>query len=193
MSILTDILPESVEIAGRRYPVRSDFKVWLEFDKIMGSNLDNEKKFIAIKRICFDSDVAPPPEVVSEELIVRLMEFYNCGRSSGNFDKKGKGVRVIDFEEDSELIYAAFLAEYGLDLLSVPYLHWFCFCALFRGLGENNKLSKIMSYRAIDLDGIKDPKRREQLRRLKQAYALSDNRNKMEMDEDIALSLLEVF
>ena len=54
------------------------------------------------------------------------------------------------------LIWSAFQSRYGIDLLTIPHLHWWQFRALLDDLGEDNRFSQIMQYRGIDTnaDGI---------------------------------------
>lgn len=53
---------------------------------------------------------------------------------------------VLDYAIDADYIYAAFLSQYGIDLLDVKELHWHKFLALFKGLKDDEMICKIMSY-----------------------------------------------
>ena len=56
---------------------------------------------------------------------------------------------IIDYELDSDLIYSAFLGQYGIDLVDIKELHYHKFLALLKGLNESTVLNKIMGYRAL--------------------------------------------
>ncbi len=190
MSFLTDNLPSRIEIGGACYPIRTDFRAWLEFDSIMNGNLPSEKKIAAVMRMCFPYEEMksfPPPSV---EAFSELLKFYNGGKEGKNGKKSEP---VLSFTHDAELIYSAFLSEYNIDLLSVPYLHWFCFLALFHGLSEESRIMKIIAIRSISLDKIKNQTEREHYRRLKEIYALPYGENSCERDSDIANSLFQMF
>lgn len=70
-----------------------------------------------------------------------------------NLNKKnGKsGPRVIDYQFDFDLIYSAFLQQYGVDLLNErDRLPWSSFFMQFQGL-SGTKLNEIMQLRATDI------------------------------------------
>lgn len=193
MSFLTDNLPEYICVDNKRYPIRTDFRVWLEFYSIMSGNLSTQQKISAVFRVCFDSKalkILPKPDF---QTLSALFSFYNCNNDIKTSVNTQKTEKVFCFTKDAELIYSAFLQEYSIDLLSVPYLHWFCFCALFKGLGENTRLMRILSLRSIRLDDIKNPHQKEHYKRLKNIYALPDLRSEKQKDLDIAENLFQIF
>ena len=62
----------------------------------------------------------------------------------------GSNIRVLDYELDADLIYAAFKQQYNIDLLDENlHLHWYKFQALLSGLRET-KLTDVMGYRGYD-------------------------------------------
>ena len=65
-------------------------------------------------------------------------------------------VIALDYELDSDLIYSAFLQQYGIDLAEVKELHWHKFCALLRGITDDTKLGQVMQYRCYEKDTRKD-------------------------------------
>ncbi len=193
MSILTESLPDYVTIDNRNYPVRTDFRVWLEVDEVINSpEFLPEEKLIILIRLCFDSEKCRSLPPCADKIMPALCNFYMCGMSP-NKAEEAKKARVFSFSEDAEYICAAFLAQYGIDLLSVPYLHWYKFSALFKALDDNSRLMKIISWRSINLADIKDSEKRKYYRRLKEIYALSDNRTASEKEHDFAEELSKMF
>lgn len=58
---------------------------------------------------------------------------------------------VFDYEEDSELIYSAFMQTYGIDLIEEQgKLHWFKFKALLNGIPDNTRLTQVIGYRSYN-------------------------------------------
>lgn len=69
-------------------------------------------------------------------------------------------------------------------------MHWWKFKALFHALDENLEFMKIMRYRAVDITKI--PKEQKDFyRKMKQIYALPDNRTEEEKEQDFISSLSE--
>ncbi len=193
MSILTESLPDYVTIDDRNYPVRTDFRVWLEADEVINSyGFSPEEKLIILIRLCFDSEKCRYLPKDADKIMPALCNFYMCG-VPGRAKGEAKKARVFSFSEDAEYICAAFLAQYGIDLLSVPYMHWYKFSALFKALDDNSRLMKIISWRSINLADIKDSEKRRYYRKLKEMYALCDNRTDSEKEHDFAEELSKMF
>ncbi len=193
MSILTDVLTDSVRIDGVIYPIRTDFRVWLEVDKIINSNgIDEADKLIIILRLCFDNEACRGLPPVSEDTMSCLYDFYMWKKPYKNDAKKEKTKNVFSFEYDAEYIYAAFLTQYGIDLLSVPYMHWHVFLALFKGLDDGCRLMKIISLRSVNPLEIKDESKRKCYRKLKEIYELPDSRSELQTEIDFADALFEL-
>ena len=57
---------------------------------------------------------------------------------------------------------------------------------MFEGLKSENKICEIMGYRAIDLNKIKDKEERKRYKKLKQEWALPDNRTEEQKENDFA-------
>lgn len=85
------------------------------------------------------------------------------------------GIKVIDFDLDSDYIYASFLQAYGMDLIEeIGRLHWKSFMALFSGLPEGTKMKEVMKIRSAELPSPTkyNYKERINLMELKSYYAL---------------------
>ncbi len=79
---------------------------------------------------------------------------------------------VFDYYEDSELIYAAFMQVYGIDLIEEQgKLHWSKFKALLEGLPSGTRLTEIISIRSWnEFDEKKSYK--QHMREMKQKHRL---------------------
>ncbi len=175
MSLITESLPHSVEYKGESYEIKTDFRDWLRFYESAAKG--NLTGMLSIYRRL------PPSVLAAAELAVR---FGNGGalKYKGNEGRKA----LIDYSLDAPLIYAAFMGEYGIDLCEAD-LHWYKFCALLSGLGEERRLCRIIAIRAAEPSSIADPKRRSEIRRLQRIYACPDNRSAEERDRDISEAL----
>jgi len=146
-------------------------------------DLSKEQKLTRAIDLYFDSY-----DTVSNA-INTLLFFYTCGVER-KLHLNGKSVRAIySFEHDAGYIFSAFLAQYNIDLNVIEYMHWWKFKALFESLNEDHLISKIMSYRSMDLSQIKDKEQRKYYRKLKMAYRLPDNRTDEEKEKDFTNAL----
>ena len=126
---------------------------------------------------------------ISEELLqeVQKVLFPTVGKS----DKK-----VFDFVQDAELIYAAFMQTYHIDLIDTP-LHWWKFGALLSGLPSDTRFAEVVQIRTMEIPKPTKYNHEERMRiiRLKHDYALKQTaeereKNLQEGFRKIAESLL---
>ena len=137
LDLTTKALPNTITVNGRAYSIYTDFRIWLRFFQDWGKAARGEHVDVAY---LFKND---HPVHVS---LTDFLPFYQpespLPRQIGAEDS-GK---TIDFTLDADLIYAAFLQQYGIDLTEVD-LHWHKFLALLRGL-NGTRLDEVMGYRA---------------------------------------------
>lgn len=178
VNILLDYLPETVEIGGKEYFVDTDYRTFMIFEKIISSSERSDRK-VYDTVFLFYPDEKPTDLPAALDAVLHL---YRCGdtakkparvRKNGNVELKPK--LIYDYEYDAPYIYAAFLAQYGIDLIDIDYLHWWKFQALFKSLENHNKIVEIMGYRAADLSKIELPRERERIAQMKSLYALPQN------------------
>ena len=181
MNILIDLLPSSVKINGTEYDINSDFRTSVLFSLLMeDDSLNEEEKVLQALNLYYP--VVPDN---LEEAIEQIKWFYSCGKLNnpiGNKKARASSKKVFDFEVDANYIYSAFMSQYNIDLQDIGQLHWWKFKALLEGLKEDNKLSKIIEYRSMDLSKIKDKEQRKFYKDMQKQYSL-----KKENEEDLKL------
>ena len=172
MNILIDLLPSSVKINGTEYDINSDFRTSVLFSLLMeDDNLNEEEKVLQALNLYYP--VVPDN---SEKAIEKIKWFYSCGKLDnpiGNKKARAISKKVFDFEVDANYIYSAFMSQYNIDLQDIEELHWWKFKALLEGLKEDNKLSKIIEYRSVDLSKIKDKEQRKFYKDMQKQYSLN--------------------
>lgn len=182
-NILVDALPSTVMVGGRDIPIDTNFRTCIIYELMMQDrDLDKIEKTISALNLfyedCFDYVTSSAESV--EEAVEQIIWFYTCGKPPKK-PQPGEPPpppsiktrrREHDFEVDAPLIYAAFLAQYRVDLQETDYLHWWQFHAMFQGLAEDHQIVKIMGYRTLDLSHIKNKEEKRRLSRLQNKYAL---------------------
>lgn len=184
-NILIDTLPETVQVDGREFLIRSDFRISIMFElMISDKELSETEKLEQMLRLYYDDEI---PKNVNEA-IEQILNFYACGKQrkkndSNNSKRKGITSPVYSYEYDDGMIFAAFYDQYGIDLNDIEYLHWWKFKAMFDALKPDNEIVKIMSYRATDLSTIKDKHERSRIAKLQAIHAIPNN---MSFDEKVS-------
>lgn len=192
MNLLIDKLPTDYE--GLK--IDTNFRSFILFELLMqDGSLEKEQKIMLALNLFFKGKEFESVEEI-KKAIKGILWFYTLGKSEDKKEikKKEKTVEkkqkaIYSFEYDANLIYSAFLSQYKLDLNEIEYLHWWKFKSLFEGLNDENKICEIMGYRAVDLSKIKDKDQKEYYRKLKNKYALPDNRSEEEKEQEFADAL----
>lgn len=191
MGILESRLPTSVLIDGVEYPIQSNFRTMIKFEQLMQDPEVNDQDKVWLALRLFYPEI--PDD--TEQAVERLLWFYRCDKKENLYEKKAKRRksrrmdRIYDFEHDDDYIYAAFMAQYHLDLQKVEYLHWWKFRAMFNSLNDDTQFVRIMEYRAVELDKIPKEKRAF-YKRMKQLYALPLSRDEEQRQNALENALL---
>lgn len=187
--------PQQVTIEDRPWSIRADFRISIAFELLLQdrtlSDSAKAKKALALYYPVLPGNV--------QQAVSRLLWFYRCGeeptapaKATAAAGAAAKG-RVYHFAYDGPYFYAAFLSQYGIDLLDVPFLHWWKFKALFRALDSECQLMKIMGYRAMPLSPELTREQRRHYQHLKALYALPDLRSEAEKERDFGEALACLF
>ena len=154
-------LPNTIQVQGRDFPVYTDYRIWMrfciEFQRWKNAGcrgtLDISYLFTGeLPAFCGIEDYAG----------IFDFAFPSCKVPNGS----GDGDQTLYYEYDGDYIYAAFMQNYGIDLLETR-LHWHKFSALLKGL-SGTMLNEIMGYRAYT--GSKQEKPEPQYRKVKYAW-----------------------
>ena len=135
-----DRLPNVIEINGSLYSIDTDFRKWIRFSL----EVQNLKKGEYLNATYLFQNEMP---MYCD--IVPLLEFCHPKSELPRNTKTSTDI-AFDFELDADYIYAAFMSQYGIDLVDIEYLHWHKFLALFKGLKEDEMICKIMGYRCYE-------------------------------------------
>ena len=174
--------------------IRTDFRESIKFELLMQDNSisDTDKIKLALNLYYYE------PEKIQDvkKAIKDILWFYKCGKEDKNVDSENeennvsnKQKQIYSYEFDAEYIYSAFMEQYKIDLNSIKYLHWWKFKALLISLNENILFSKIMGYRAMNINKIKDKDMKKHYKKMKKIYALPDMRSEEEKENDFADAL----
>ncbi len=167
--LLINGLPE--EYKG--IPISPDFRNMIQVDLILREEgvSDTEKTMAALGQLY--------PQIPDDlELALEGLTWFFSRGDSGTGKENNKGPdggtpppRAFDYEQDANLIYAAFYATYGISLTTVEFLHWWEFLALFEGLPEDTLIKRVMYWRTVNLSQLPKEERKH-VRKMRQLFAL---------------------
>lgn len=133
-------LPVALEVAGKEYGIRSDFRAVLDILIAMTDPdlSDYEKEEVMIE-ILYEDDI---PASGYEEACEKAVKFIDANISP---DSKPRH-RLMDWEQDAPLIIPAVNKVAGQEIRALKYLHWWTFLGFFMEIGES-QFSQIVSIR----------------------------------------------
>lgn len=149
-------LPDTIVDKGREFKVHTDFRVWMRFEISLTKMRKDD--LLSVEYLFLDE----MPRFCN---LNSLLEFSRPRNELPRPMFGGSDVMVVDYELDSDLIYSAFLGQYGIDLVDIEYLHWHKFLALLAGINDTTRLREIMGYRCYEPSTEKEEIWRAKLKR----------------------------
>ena len=133
-------LPATVEIDGRSYGIRADFRVILEiFVMLDDPNLTDADKTEAMIRMFYIERPSDP-----EAAITAFVSFADP-RGSGNKEKPH--TRLISWSQDFDLMVAPINHILGFECRAADYLHWRTFLAAYLEIPPESVFARVLRIR----------------------------------------------
>lgn len=190
INALYEPFPEEIEVGGIAYPIVTDFREWFRFaDMLADEELEREEKLYLMTQWLSEA-----PEEITSELVNAVFGFYRADAlkpdplesDDEEETEQPKRPPVFDWKYDAAFIIGDFRRYYGIDLLSVEYMHWWEFHCLFDALPDDSQCQMRIGYRSADLSQIENEAERKRIARIQQRIALP-----FEMDENDIAAIFE--
>lgn len=147
MNLLTQQLPDTVEINGMEFKIETDFRaslrILLAFED---PELSTQEKYSILISNYFGSEW---PDDINRAVELG-MKFLNAGEEVKEPDEDP--LRLFSFDHDGNYIYAAFQQTHRIDLQK-DNVHWWKFLALFMDLGQDTAFCQLVAFRKRCLTG----------------------------------------
>lgn len=143
-------LPTTVEIQGREYEVRSDYRAVLDICIALSDPefTDQEKALITL--ITFYPQIEEIPQESYQEALDKCMDFINCGEG-----EPAAGPKLVDWEQDFKYIVAPINRVCGKEIRSIEYMHWWTFISNYYEIGGDCLFAQIVRIRDKQAKGKK--------------------------------------
>ena len=171
-------LPEAIEVSGTFYRIHTDFRYFIRLGQVLNekNTTPTDFDFMFIQEV-------PPNRIAGVKALVTFMNPpHPLPRKNKQEDS---GAPVLDYILDADLIYAAFMQQYHIDL-SVEPLHWHCFSALLAGL-RDTKLNDVIGFRLWENTSGKRDEYTRAMQRLHDAWEIEVK----DAEDDAALAEFE--
>lgn len=125
-------LPTSVEIGGKVYDIRTDYRDILTILSAMNDpELNDREKSVAVM-VAFYPDVENVPPECYDEAARRCAWFINGGVD----EPAHKSPKLMDWEQDFQYVVAPINRVMGQEIRSSPYMHWWSFLSAYYEIGD---------------------------------------------------------
>lgn len=177
MNFFYEKFPKSVEIDGKSVRVITDFRDYIRLlDMIKDPELMMAEKVWLISQYFLD-DIRIDEVAVSALTRFVIMQDLEDERKETEEGEEGEeeeasSPSLFSYSVDYPYILSGFLRDYGIDLETVDYLHWWKFRMLFDGLSDDTEIKQRIMYRGIDLSTIKDKDERKRIARIQHKIRL---------------------
>ena len=132
-------LPTSAVIGGVSYPIHADYRDILNIFRYLNDpDRPEHLRWRIAVALFFDGDI---PQEHLQEAVDYLADFISCGDTDGK-----PGPKLLDWDQDAQIIVADVNKVAATEIRSLPFLHWWTFVAYFNAIGEG-QLSTIVSIR----------------------------------------------
>ena len=139
-------LPTTVEIGGKDYKIRSDYRAILDILEALGDPaLEDGDKIACILTIFYPE---LPPMDNYEEAVKQCFRFINMNEDEPN----KQAPKLMDWSQDILHIIPPINRVLGKEIRSLDYLHWWTFLAAYYEMGEC-LFSQIVSIRSKKIKG----------------------------------------
>lgn len=144
------VLPQTLNINGRAYKIRSDYRDILQIIAAFGDKelSDEEKAYVCLKRLFVAMESIPKSDY--QDAYEAAITFIGCHIS----DRK-PSPKVVNWEKDEQLIFPAINKVAGMEVRAVPYMHWWTFLGYFQSIDREDIWGFILTIRQKRAKGKK--------------------------------------
>ena len=170
--LICDPMPCEITVGERKLRVLTDYRRWLVVWEVLSSSLPGRLK----AELCSCAVIEDSAEDFAPEELIEAFAAFLLQKNSVRAENYGEACRsekIFDFAADSELIFASFMADYGIDL-TAEHMHWCKFMALLKSLSPDSPLMRTVRLRQTDTSKIEDDRLRRQIRRAKNAVRIKE-------------------
>ena len=180
-------IPTYIEINKQSYPIRNkgDYRMVLDcFVTLNDETLSKKERVYATLIIFYEgmeslSDLNQFEDI--NEAVKQMFIFFNCGNNPE--DNSSNMPKLINWEQDSQIICAAVNKVAGQEIRLVEYMHWWTFMGYYLSIGQS-VLSQVVNLRYKLVKGTKLEKWERQFQQDNPQYFKVDLRTVQQREDD---------
>lgn len=155
-------LPTSVEINGQEWEINSDYRAVLDICIALSDPELNETERAIVVLTIFYPDFEEMDVADYEEALTEAMVFVNNGKRVSKGDKSSNGPKLIDWEQDFNLMIGPINAVAGVEIRALDYLHWWTFVSYYNEIDGDCTFAQVVQIRnKLARGGLKEKSDKE--------------------------------
>lgn len=176
MNLFYEDYPETVLIEGKEVSIVTDFREYVRLiDMLKSEELASYEKAYFLLQYFKEPIEDFEKSVDALSGFIEMKDLHNPlnGPAEDGTDEEPKK-DVYSFAIDYPFIFSGFLHDYGINIKTIQYMHWWEFRMLFSGLSESTEIKQRIMYRGMDLSQIKDKDERRRIEKIQRSIRLPD-------------------
>lgn len=135
-------LPKSLEVNGKSYEIKPDYRNILRIISAFNATelSDTEKMYICLRRLYVNFFDMPADDYVAAYEQATI--FIECQVRA---DKPGP--KIVDWDRDEQMIFAAVNKVAGAEVRAVEYMHWWTFLGYFQSIDRDDIWGFVLTIR----------------------------------------------
>lgn len=124
-------LPTSLDVGGVGFPIRTDYRAILDILSWYNNpDCEEDEKHLICLKILYVDEI---PAALQQKALQEAFNFID-----GPVEKEGGGKpRLMDWEQDAPILAPALNKSLGVEIRSVPYLHWWTLLGAYMSIQES--------------------------------------------------------
>lgn len=124
-------LPTTLMVGDKELKIRTDYRIALRIlVAYQDPELDEYEKVEVLLRCLYEEDIENIENI--EDAIREAVWFLN----GGNYEDANNGPKIMDWEQDEQMIFSAVNKVAGREIRSVEYIHWWTFLGYMQEIDE---------------------------------------------------------
>lgn len=156
------VLPESLTVNGHEYAIETDYRSYLTVIQAMNDpDLESATKV----QVCLtlykgfgptdDANQVEPEETLRPEDYEEAYKAACKFLDHGSHREKAPPIKLMDWEQDEDILFPAVNRAAGFEVRAVEYMHWWTFLGLLMSVDSESVWAHVMALRSKRAKGKK--------------------------------------
>lgn len=140
-------LPTTATVGGKEYDIRSDWRAILDIITAIEDPDLTERERAYVGLVIFYPDFENIPQSDYQEAILQLYSFIAVGATEEELKNEKKKPKLVDWEQDFQLLIGQINKVAGCEIRALDYLHWWTFISYYNEIDGESTFARVVAIR----------------------------------------------